>query len=74
MELGNFVSSGIFKPMNASHTCHHKLCIVNVVYEAAHMNHGRKCCFETVRELRRTKKKERSLSTAVNVNLPIGRR
>ena len=46
-ELDNFLGAGPFKPMDASHLCHHDDCIIHITYEPAHINQDRKtCCME----------------------------
>ena len=55
-ELDNLVGSRKYKPMDASHTCHHEHCIVHLVYESADVNDDRKSCCELAKQLRREKK------------------
>lgn len=52
LEQDNFIGDGGFKPMDASHTCHHDTCIIHVTYEPTHINHDRKNCCGEARKLR----------------------
>ena len=52
IELDNFIGGGPFKPMDASHLCHHDHCIVHVTWEPANVNHDRKECHALARYLR----------------------
>ncbi|KAL8927765.1 MAG: hypothetical protein Q9208_002181 [Pyrenodesmia sp. 3 TL-2023] len=52
IELDNFLGCGPYKAMDASHLCHHRHCIVHVVYEPAHVNADRNDCFARARFLR----------------------
>ncbi len=52
LELDNFLGGGPFKPMDASHTCHHEHCIVHVTYEPADVNLDRSDCCSQARLLR----------------------
>lgn len=51
--LDNFLSTGPFKPMDASHTCHHDCCIIHVTWEDAPTNQDRKYCHQLAKKLRR---------------------
>ena len=76
LELDNFVGSGPFQPMDASHTCHQHLCIAHIVYESADINQDRKRCFSLARELKRQKQaipefcKEHDPPCRLQVSLP----
>ncbi|MDI1490065.1 MAG: hypothetical protein OHK93_001264 [Ramalina farinacea] len=52
IQLDNFIGCGPFKPMDASHLCHHEHCIVHLVYEPSPINHSRNACKERARFLR----------------------
>ena len=52
LEHDNFLGCGPFKPMDASHLCHHDHCILHVVYEPANLNQDRKECCKEARFLR----------------------
>jgi len=52
IELDNFLSCGPYKPMDASHLCHHDHCLVHVVYESTDINQTRKSCHQQARDLR----------------------
>ncbi|KAL8942297.1 MAG: hypothetical protein Q9216_001741 [Gyalolechia sp. 2 TL-2023] len=52
LDLDNFTGSGPYKPMDASHLCHHEHCVIHVVYEPADVNQGRKECQRLARFLR----------------------
>lgn len=52
IELDNFLGYGPYKAMDASHLCHHRHCILHVVYEPAHINADRNDCFTRARFLR----------------------
>ena len=52
VQLDNFIGSGKFAPMDASHTCHHDHCIVHITYEAADKNTKREECRREARALR----------------------
>lgn len=52
LELDNFLGCGPYKPMDASHLCHHEHCILHVVYEPADINQSRKDCWRRARFLR----------------------
>ena len=52
VELDNFLGCGPYKPMDASHLCHHEHCIRHITYEPAHINQDRKRCCERARFLR----------------------
>lgn len=52
IELDNFLEGGPFKPMDASHLCHHDDCIVHITWEPANINHDRKLCRALARYLR----------------------
>ena len=52
IEHDNFIGSGPFKPMDASHLCHHGLCILHLVYEGADTNQDREDCRKEARRLR----------------------
>ena len=58
LQLDNFLGNGPYKPMDASHNCHHDTCIIHITYEAAHINHSRKACCDFARKLRREGKEE----------------
>ena len=52
VELDNFLGGGPFKPMDASHLCHHDACIIHTTYEPAHINQDRKNCSIEAQSLR----------------------
>ena len=52
LEHDNFMGSGPFKPMEASHLCHHGLCILHLHYESADVNQDREECRKEARRLR----------------------
>lgn len=52
LEHDNFMGSGPFKPMEASHLCHHGLCILHLHYEGAEVNQDREECRKEARRLR----------------------
>ena len=56
LQLDNFLGSGPFKPLDASHLCHHGSCIVHIVYEGAHINCDREQCRTEARRLRQNGK------------------
>lgn len=51
--LDNFIGSGEYAPMDASHTCHHDHCLIHITYEAADVNVSREDCCREARRLRR---------------------
>ena len=51
-DLDVLLNTGPFKPMDASHVCHHEHCIKHVVYEPAHINHDRQECCNRAKFLR----------------------
>ena len=53
LELDNFVGCKAFKPMQASHLCHHHNCIVaeHITWEAYDANLDRKECHEEANDL-----------------------
>ena len=53
VELDNFLECGPFSPMDASHRCHQKHCIIHLVLEGAHTNVDRCDCQILARFLRR---------------------
>ncbi|KAL8927764.1 MAG: hypothetical protein Q9208_002180 [Pyrenodesmia sp. 3 TL-2023] len=55
IDLDNFLGCGPFKPMDASHLCHHSHCIVHIEYEGAHINQDRRRCLEAARAMRTNK-------------------
>ncbi|KAL8890476.1 MAG: hypothetical protein Q9215_002388 [Flavoplaca cf. flavocitrina] len=58
-DLDNFVGTegqDDYKPMDASHLCHHKHCIIHIVYEAADVNQDRARCQERAQFLRRERR------------------
>ena len=59
MQVDRYFDCDHYKSMNASHLCHHKHCIVHVIYEATHMNQERNECCDFARFLRQV---ERSVS------------
>ncbi|KAL8762042.1 MAG: hypothetical protein Q9184_001889 [Pyrenodesmia sp. 2 TL-2023] len=52
VDLDNFLGCGPYKPMDASHLCHHEHCIVHLTYEPADVNQDRKGCSDRARFLR----------------------
>lgn len=52
LQLDNFLGTGPFKPMDASHTCHQNCCIAYIAYEPTNTNHDRKACCELAARLR----------------------
>lgn len=52
LQLDNFLGSGPYQPMDASHTCYHDCCIVYITYDPAHINQDRKACCQLSRRLR----------------------
>lgn len=52
VELDNFTGRGPYKPMDASHLCHHEHCLIHVVLEPANINQNRKECVRQARFLR----------------------
>lgn len=52
VELDNFLGAGPFKPMDASHLCHHDDCIIHATYEPAYINHDRRNCSIEAQSLR----------------------
>ena len=42
--------------MNVFHLCHHKHCIIHVIYEFADFNQDRLQCFKKIKFLRKKKK------------------
>ena len=52
LDLDVFVGCGPYKPMDASHLCHHEHCIVHLIYEPANINHARQECCRRARFLR----------------------
>ena len=51
--LDDFMGMGHWKPMDASHTCHHDNCIIHVTYEFADINQDRKDCCKRAKAVRR---------------------
>ena len=51
--LDNFIGSGAFQQMDASHTCHQSCCIRHITYESHFMNEDRKRCHMLAKQLRR---------------------
>lgn len=52
VELDNFLGDGPFKPMEASHLCHHGHCINHLIYEPALINQDRQGCAQSAKSLR----------------------
>ena len=50
--IDNFIGCGPFEPMDASHLCHQKHCMVHLYYESAKINHERESCAEWARDAR----------------------
>ena len=47
IDLDNFLGCGSWGPMDGSHLCHHKHCIIHIVYESSATNVDRwNCCHE----------------------------
>ncbi|KAE9373247.1 hypothetical protein N431DRAFT_557405 [Stipitochalara longipes BDJ] len=52
MELDNFLGCGPYKQRQGSHTCHHNLCGIHLVFESAEENEDRKQCHSRAKFLR----------------------
>jgi len=56
VELDNFIGCGPYKPMDASHLCHHDHCIIHLTYEPTNINQDRKDCRRRAQFLRQQKR------------------
>ena len=56
LDLDNLLGCGPYKPMDASHLCHHEHCVIHIVYEPADINESRKACLRRARFLRSEKR------------------
>ena len=52
VDLDIFLGDGPYKPMDASHLCHHDDCIIHITYEPANVNQDRKRCRLRAQQMR----------------------
>lgn len=52
LDLDIFIGCSEYKPMDASHLCHHGHCVIHVIYESADINQDRQNCCRRARFLR----------------------